>query len=286
MRARGGRRGRTLAARPEREPARTRSRRPQSVCRRERCPAGRVWRNGSRNGVGSRHGHPHYCDRRSRHRSRHRRDPSGALITLPLAVSEEYGLLKLALRPTAPARERYHANPRPARRGNAPLRQRGRVRGLCSAERPTARAVRPGSGERASELARIVRSASSRTDAGHEREAVPAPSMRAAAIVRSSLASRAMTGERSMPTERHRCGVATRLLALQARRVSVCRRAARSAAAPLKRKWCEPGYTVSANVTRGDVFLHARCLVGASRGWADGRRGATRHREFAHAHAL
>lgn len=60
--------------------------------------------------------------------------------------------MKLALRPTAPARERYHANPRPARRGNAPLRQRGRLRGQCSAERLTARAVRPGSGERASEL--------------------------------------------------------------------------------------------------------------------------------------
>jgi hypothetical protein len=146
-----------------REPARTRSRRPQSACQRERCRAGRVWRNGSRNGVGSRHGHPHYCDRRSRHRSRHRRDPVRSLITFPLAVSEEYGLLKLALRPTVPARERYHANPRPARRGNAPLRQRGRLRGQCSAERLTARAVRSGSGERASELARIVRSASSRT---------------------------------------------------------------------------------------------------------------------------
>jgi hypothetical protein len=83
---------RTTGARPEREPARTRSRRPQSACQRERCRAGRVWRNGSRNGVGSRHGHPHYCDRRSRHRSRHRRDPVRSLITFPLAVSEEWSV--------------------------------------------------------------------------------------------------------------------------------------------------------------------------------------------------
>ena len=62
---------------------------PQSVCQRERCPAGRVWRNGSRNGVGSRHGHPHNRDRRSRRRSRHRRDPVRSVITFPLAVSEE-----------------------------------------------------------------------------------------------------------------------------------------------------------------------------------------------------
>ena len=62
---------------------------PPSVCQRERCPASRVWRNGWRIGVGSRHGHPHNCDRRSRHRRRHRRDPVRSLITLPLAVSEE-----------------------------------------------------------------------------------------------------------------------------------------------------------------------------------------------------
>jgi hypothetical protein len=49
--------------------------------------------------------------------------------------------LQLALRPTVPARERYYANPRPARRGNAPLRQRDRLRGQCSAERLTPRAL-------------------------------------------------------------------------------------------------------------------------------------------------
>jgi hypothetical protein len=62
--------------------------------------------------------------------------------------------------------------------------------------------------------------------------------------------------------------------------------AARSAAAPLKRKCYEPGCAVGANVTNHDVFPHAGCPVGAFRGWAEGRRGATRHRELAHAHAL
>ena len=59
-------------------------------------------------------------------------------------------MLELALRPTIPARERYYANPRPARRGDAPLRQRGRLRGQCSAE--GLRRERLGPGERASEL--------------------------------------------------------------------------------------------------------------------------------------
>ena len=42
------------------------------------------------------------------------------------------------------------------------------------------------------------------------------------------------TDSASMPPERHRCGVATRLLARQARRVSVVRGSARSAATPLR----------------------------------------------------
>ena len=37
--------------------------------------------------------------------------------------------MKLALRPTIPARERFYANTRPARRGNAPLRQTGSTAG-------------------------------------------------------------------------------------------------------------------------------------------------------------
>jgi hypothetical protein len=37
--------------------------------------------------------------------------------------------LRLALRPTIPARERFYADTCPARRGNAPLRQRDRLRG-------------------------------------------------------------------------------------------------------------------------------------------------------------
>ena len=37
--------------------------------------------------------------------------------------------MKLALRPTIPARERFYADTRPARRGNAPLRQTGSTAG-------------------------------------------------------------------------------------------------------------------------------------------------------------
>jgi hypothetical protein len=224
----GPRTGRTTRSQfvPSESLARTRTRRPQSVCQRERCPAGRVWRNGSRNGVGSRHGHPHYCDRRSRHRRRHRRDLVRSLITFPLAVSEEYGLLKLALRPTVPARERYHANPRPARRGNAPLRQTGSTAGpvFCRAAYGASGAARLG---RACTRAGEDRQVGIEPDPMHATNAkrCQRPFMRAAATVRSRLASWAKTGERSMSTERHRCGVATRLLALQARRVSVCPRA-------------------------------------------------------------
>jgi hypothetical protein len=46
--------------------------------------------------------------------------------------------LKLALRPTIPARERYYANSRTARRGNPPLRQTGSTAGpvFCGAADP------------------------------------------------------------------------------------------------------------------------------------------------------
>jgi hypothetical protein len=39
---------------------------------------------------------------------------------------------RLALRPTIPARERFYAEPRPARRGNAAWGERDLLRGQCS----------------------------------------------------------------------------------------------------------------------------------------------------------
>jgi hypothetical protein len=207
---------------------------PPSVCQRERCPARRVWRNGWRNGVGSRHGHSHDRARRSRYRSRHRRDPVRSLITLPLAVSEEEGRLKLALRPTVPARERYYANPRPARRGNAPLRQTGSTVGPVFWEGLPSRAVRRALGRACRRAGRGSWSAWGRTRSrptNAKRCQRPIMRARRALPLQSGVRAlkrglaQAKAGERSMPTERHRCGVATRLLALQARRVSVCPRA-------------------------------------------------------------
>jgi hypothetical protein len=94
--------------------------------------------------------------------------------------------LKLALRPTIPARERYYANPRPARRGNAPLRQRGRLRGQCSAEGLPRRAVRLALGRA---CRRAWRGSSGRhgagPDPGREREAVPAPNHASSSRCRS-----------------------------------------------------------------------------------------------------
>ena len=66
--------------------------------------------------------------------------------------------MKLALRPTVPARERYYANPRPARRGNAPLRQTGSTVGpvFCGAAYAASGAAGARAGVQAS-LATIVR---------------------------------------------------------------------------------------------------------------------------------
>ena len=79
--------------------------------------------------------------------------------------------MKLALRPTVPARERYYANPRPARRGNAPLRQTGSTAGpvFCGA----AYAASDGARARASVQARIVSSAWSRCGSGAHADALP-----------------------------------------------------------------------------------------------------------------
>jgi hypothetical protein len=203
--------------------------------------------------------------------------------------------LKLALRPTVPARERFYANPRPARRGNAPLRQTGSTVGQCSGRGFRRERCGSRSGGRAGELGddREGRHGAG-PDPGHEREAVPAP-----IHASSSSASAPMRRPRAQAWARRRRPVSVRCRRSATDAVSrrgfwryrrvaspFVRGPARSAAAPLKRESCESGYAVSANVTHSDVFLHARCLVGASRGWAGGRRGATRHREFAHAHAF
>jgi hypothetical protein len=59
----------------------------------------------------------------------------------------------------------------------------------------------------------------------------------------------------------------------------------RSLRAPLKRIGAR--MHCGANVRTSGCFLTARCLVGASRGWADGQEGShTRERELTHAHAL
>jgi hypothetical protein len=147
-----------------------------------------------------------------------------------------------------------------------------------------------GTARRGRACKRAWRGSSGRHEAGpdprHEREAVPAHSCE----LRRPRAQAWARGRRPLSARCRRSAIdaVSRRGFWRCRRVAspFVRGPARSAAAPLKRKWCEPRYAVSANVTRSDVFLHARCLVGAPRGWADGRRGATRHREFTHAHAL
>jgi hypothetical protein len=82
--------------------------------------------------------------------------------------------LKLALRPTIPARERFYANTRTARRGNAPLRQTGSTAGSVFFGEAVYAASGNGSRstERGGGFARIVRSACSRTSSGCSRSAL------------------------------------------------------------------------------------------------------------------
>jgi hypothetical protein len=197
--------------------------------------------------------------------------------------------LKLALRPTIPARERYYANPRPARRGNAPLRHRGRPWGQCSGRGFRRERCGSRSGGRAGELGedRQVGMGPDPIQAAN-REAAPAPNHAS-----SSSASAPIRRPRAQAWARRRRPVSVRCRrsapmrcrdeasgATGASRFRLSAGRPRSAAAPLKRKSCEPGCAVSANVTHSGVFPHARVLSARLAG------GATQHREFAHAYAL
>jgi hypothetical protein len=196
---------------------------------REEGPAKRLG-----NGVGWRHGHPHDRDRRSRHRSRHRRDPVRSLITLALARFRGVGFIEAGPAANNPGPRAVLRQPAPS----APRQRTLEANGVdCGASvlRSGLRRERYGSrsGERTGELGED-------RQVGMEPEPFRAtnakPCQRPVMRARRALPLRcgdcalklglvAEGGERSMPTERHRCGVATRLLALQARRGSVCPRA-------------------------------------------------------------
>jgi hypothetical protein len=140
------------------EPARTRSRRPQSVFSGSGVPLG---------GLAKRSRVAPWTPALSRSSLSSSQSPSSSSCSfsdhVPARRFRGVGSVEAGLRPTVLARERYHADPRPARRGNAPLRQRGRLRGRVLRSGLRRERYGPGSGERASELARIVKSASSRT---------------------------------------------------------------------------------------------------------------------------
>jgi hypothetical protein len=89
------------------------------------------------------HGHSYARHGGCRRRRRDRRDRVCDLIPLRARRFRGVGFVEAGPAATIPARERFYANTRPARRGNAPLRQTGSTAGpVFVSKRLTARAER------------------------------------------------------------------------------------------------------------------------------------------------